>query len=79
MVYVTFEDGQSHTRVDLAGEFTDWKPVPMTTSDGKVFQRWETLHKGDYMYKFIVDGEWRLLDLREIGKLAIRNSIGRPS
>lgn len=46
--------------VQLAGDFTDWRPEPMQAEPGCP-GRWRctmALPRGDYRYKFIVDGRW---------------------
>lgn len=73
MVYITFNDGQSHSTVDLAAEFTDWTSVSMeSTDDNQTFKLWRNLKPGKYMYKFLVDGQWALQDDLEIGKCITR-------
>ena len=44
--------------VFLAGDFSDWKPVPMERS-GNGFTAVVELSPGEHQYKFIVDGEWQ--------------------
>ena len=44
--------------VFLAGDFSDWKPVPMERS-GNGFSAVVELSPGEHQYKFIVDGEWQ--------------------
>ena len=44
--------------VSLAGDFNNWKPVPMTKS-GKGFHATVKLDSGLYQYKFVVDGQWQ--------------------
>ena len=46
--------------VALAGEFNDWQPAPMERSGEGVWTAERDLPPGDYGYKFVVDGEWRL-------------------
>lgn len=41
----------------LAGNFTDWKQVPMQWN-GKEFQLIQNLPCGIYQYKFVVDNNW---------------------
>lgn len=46
-------------RVELAGDFTGWEPVPMERRG----QRWETdrvIPPGVHHFSFLVDGEWAL-------------------
>lgn len=49
--------------VQLAGDFSDWKPVrSLTIQDGKerIWKCVVSLDPGNYQYKYIVDGEWRV-------------------
>ena len=49
-------------RVALAGTFNEWKPERFLTDrngDG-VYRARLMLAPGEYQYKFVVDGEWRL-------------------
>ncbi|MDR3378458.1 MAG: glycogen-binding domain-containing protein [Verrucomicrobiae bacterium] len=51
--YCAAPDAQT---VELAGDFSDWSPVPMERSvDGWWFVLVELAH-GDYRYRFLVDG-----------------------
>jgi len=48
--------------VQLAGDFTDWKPTDALTVNKKNRHIWTgtvPLKPGTYQYKFIVDGEWK--------------------
>ena len=62
-IEIFYDDMAPHDSIDVAGEFTNWIPVPLGldygTKYGAIFDGAEAGHK--YMYKFIVDGEWRLL------------------
>jgi 1,4-alpha-glucan branching enzyme len=42
----------------LAGDFTDWQPVPMARRKGGSFAIAASLRHGRYEYKYIVDGKW---------------------
>ncbi|MBR2373710.1 MAG: glycogen-binding domain-containing protein [Lentisphaeria bacterium] len=60
-VIFEFEDAPGKT-VFLAGSFNNWQ---MTTrmnykAEKKVYSCRLLLEPGDYQYKFVVDGEWRL-------------------
>ena len=49
-------------QIFVAGSFSDWEPKYRLTDragDGKYSCR-ILLEPGDYQYKFVVDGEWRL-------------------
>lgn len=48
---------ETETHVSLAGDFTHWRPVPMTRH-GDHFKASIHLTPGEHQYKFIVDGEW---------------------
>jgi len=41
----------------LAGDFTNWNPLPMTKNNG-MFHTSVKLPPGEYRYKFVVDGIW---------------------
>ena len=49
-------------RVALAGTFNEWKPERFLTdrSGDGVYRARLMLAPGEYQYKFVVDGEWRL-------------------
>lgn len=52
-----------NSKVFLAGSFNDWSPTaePMADEKGKgLFSVSLPLEPGDYQYKFVVDGTWRL-------------------
>ena len=55
------EDAPGKT-VYLAGSFNNWQlTTPMTDRKGRgVYSRRLLLEPGEYQYKFVVDGEWRL-------------------
>ncbi|MDX1779143.1 MAG: glycogen-binding domain-containing protein, partial [Thermodesulfobacteriota bacterium] len=49
--------------VQLAGDFSDWKPTDTLTVTKKNKHIWTgtlPLKPGTYQYKFIVDGEWKI-------------------
>ena len=46
-------------KVQLAGSFSDWQPMPMTRQKDGSFVRVVELPEGTHEYKFVVDGEWR--------------------
>lgn len=43
--------------VRIAGTFNDWKPQPMSKRDG-VWTQTLRLDAGEWVYKFVVDGNW---------------------
>ena len=46
-------------KVQLAGSFTQWKPVEMEkTSDNEKWALKLDLPPGEYEFKFVVDGKW---------------------
>jgi hypothetical protein len=61
-VAITFNDGALHTSVEVAGEFSNWKKIPMVAAIGTFY----TVHVSNlncdatYMYKFVVDDVWQL-------------------
>lgn len=46
--------------VEIVGDFNQWIPEPMIRRDGKLWQLVVPITRGQYRYKFIVDGEWQL-------------------
>ena len=50
--------GHQAARVDVAGDFSNWQPVPMERQEDGLFVRVVATPKTDFEYKFIVDGEW---------------------
>jgi len=70
-----FEDGQNSilwtpqrvvefswkggNKVELAGEFSDWKPLPMSNENGVWFRR-VRLPCYYFYFKFVVDGKWEI-------------------
>lgn len=52
-------DIKNASKVEIAGDFNDWKPQPMIrTFPGDHWFRVISVAKGEYRYKFVVDGEW---------------------
>ena len=47
------------TKVEVAGEFSNWKILPMTKGEGGTWSTTLQLKPGYYGYKFVVNGEWR--------------------
>ncbi|HXX65420.1 MAG TPA: redoxin domain-containing protein [Bacteroidota bacterium] len=52
-VEFSYKDENAH-RVEVAGDFSNWKPIALYTYEGK-FRRRITLRPGTYQYKFLVD------------------------
>jgi 1,4-alpha-glucan branching enzyme len=46
------------SRVLLAGDFNQWKPLPMRKQKDGSFVANLDLRPGTHEYKFIVDGQW---------------------
>jgi len=54
---------QSATRMELAGNWTNWDPVPMSLVAANVWEVITSLEPGIYRYSLIVDGsDWTLPD-----------------
>jgi AMP-activated protein kinase-like protein len=49
-------------RVEIAGEWTDWTPVPMVQVEPGVWQAPVDLPEGVYHFNLVVDGQWRVPD-----------------
>jgi len=47
-------------KVQLAGDFSKWKATSMTKQKNGTFVAVVPLKPGNYEYKFIVDGQWRV-------------------
>lgn len=58
-VRFVIKPGGGAKKVDLAGCFSGWKPVPMQRQKDGTFAKVVSLPAGTYEYKFIVDGQWR--------------------
>ena len=48
------------TTVEVAGEFSNWKMLPMAKDNSGNWTKTVFLKPGQYGYKFIVNGEWKL-------------------
>ena len=46
-------------RVEVAGDFSNWTPIPLYKYEGQ-FRRRIELMPGSYQYKFLVDNAWTL-------------------
>lgn len=62
-LHITYDDGHHHPKVEIAGEFTGWQPVPLgldkETTYAAIFDGAEPNER--YQYKFIVNDQWTLL------------------
>ncbi len=61
-VEFVIEAGQGKT-VAVAGSFNDWDPAAKILADKKdegVYRGVLMLPPGEYEYKFVVDGDWRI-------------------
>ena len=47
------------TTVEVAGEFSNWKPEALTKDESGNWSTTVYLEPGQYGYKFVVDGEWK--------------------
>jgi len=56
--FFTFRPSGEVKKVQLAGCFTGWKPVPMSQQEDGGFLVSLRLEPGVYEYKFIVDEQW---------------------
>ena len=54
--------GQVRSEVKLAGQFNDWFPETIEKQEDGTWSRTMKLAPGKYMYKFVVDGEWKVND-----------------
>lgn len=55
--------GPGHEAVYLAGSFNDWDPARKRLEDADnsgIYRGYVMLAPGEYEYKFVVDGEWRI-------------------
>jgi len=43
---------------ELAGDFTDWRPMEMKKQKDGTFAATVPLVSGSYQYKFVLNGEW---------------------
>lgn len=60
---ISYNDGNLYTLVEVAGEFSKWAKLPLTSeANDTLYSRViEGLKPGhSYMYKFVVDGKWLL-------------------
>src|SRR5262249_5954544 len=56
---LTYSDPSAKT-VEVAGEFSNWKILPMTKDDAGNWSKTLSLKPGVYAYKFVINGEWKL-------------------
>ncbi|HUU21878.1 MAG TPA: isoamylase early set domain-containing protein [Phycisphaerae bacterium] len=57
-VRFTMAAGDGMKAVSVAGDFSEWQPVPMRKRQG-AFSTTVSVPPGTHHYKFIVDGQWR--------------------
>lgn len=51
----------AHSKVQIAGDFNDWRPEALFFTDmteGSLWQTKLTLKPGSYQYKYLLDGQW---------------------
>jgi chromosome partitioning protein len=54
-------DAPADAMVQIAGDFTDWQPVPLalrSNGNGARWQKTVRLKPGAYQYKYLVNGKW---------------------
>lgn len=62
-IVTTFIWKDGGARVQLAGSFDDWRKHEMTyTPEGNTYVLVAEVPPGHYFYRFIVDGQWRVVD-----------------
>ncbi|MFB3891585.1 MAG: glycogen-binding domain-containing protein [Phycisphaerae bacterium] len=54
----TFKPSGGCSKVHIAADFTNWKPVPLAKQKDGTFAGDFPLQSGSYQYRFIVDGNW---------------------
>lgn len=61
---ISYDDLKPHTTVEVAGEFSDWKPIKLSLTEGTKYNvKISDVKAGNkYMYKFIIDGNWQLAE-----------------
>ena len=57
-IQFTLTPGGAATKVELAGDFTSWKPRAMKKQKNGTFAAAVALPAGAYEYRFVVDGKW---------------------
>jgi 1,4-alpha-glucan branching enzyme len=50
--------GNGAKKVQLAGDFTDWRPVEMRKQKSGAFAATVPVPPGNHEYKFILEGQW---------------------
>ena len=56
----SIKPGSDAKKVQLVGDFSEWKPMAMTRQKDGAFAATVRLAPGTYEYKFVVDGQWRV-------------------
>jgi 1,4-alpha-glucan branching enzyme len=59
-VRFSINPGGGVKKVQLVGDFSEWKPMAMGKQKDGSFATVMKLKPGTYEYKFIVDGQWRV-------------------
>jgi 5'-AMP-activated protein kinase regulatory beta subunit len=59
-VRFSINPGGGVKKVQLAGDFTEWKPTALAKQKDGAFAAVVKLAPGTHEYKFIVDGQWRV-------------------
>ena len=79
-VRFAFKPSDGVRRTQLAGDFTDWKPMAMRKRKDGTCVCVVSLSPGTYEYKFIVDGEWQTdtdAGLYSLNSFSTMNSVAR--
>lgn len=66
--FTYIDKNQQHTKISIVGTFSDWKDeIPL--SFNPIFETWSTivkLPKGEYQYKYLIDGKWVINQFEKI-------------
>ena len=57
-IQFTLKPGNGTKKVQVAGDFTDWRPVDMRKQKTGSFAATVPVPPGAHEYKFILDGQW---------------------
>ena len=57
-VQFTLKPAQAAKKVQVAGDFSDWRPVNMRQQKSGSFAATVPVPPGTHEYKFIMDGKW---------------------
>ena len=58
VIRFTLKPSHSPKTVQLAGDFNNWKPIPMRRDANRAFTLDVPLGFGAHQYKFIIDQQW---------------------